>query len=57
MGKPAKKAVKAKSKVKAKKDKAQAAPKPKKLKVRAAVEDGGYIVSSDRLDEIIEPPM
>ncbi len=27
------------------------------LEVRAAVEDGGYIVSSDRLDEIIEPPM
>jgi hypothetical protein len=27
------------------------------LEVRAAVEDGGYMVSSDRLDEVIEPPM
>lgn len=27
------------------------------LEVRAAVEDGGYLVSSDRLDEVIEPPM
>ena len=27
------------------------------LEVRAAIEDGGYMVSSDRLDEIIEPPM
>lgn len=25
--------------------------------VRAAIEDGGYMVSSDRLDEVIEPPM
>lgn len=27
------------------------------LAVRAAVDDGGYTVSSDRLDEVIEPPM
>ena len=27
------------------------------LAVRAAVDDGGYAVSSDRLDEVIEPPM
>lgn len=27
------------------------------LDVRAAIEDGGYMVSSDRLDEVIEPPM
>ena len=27
------------------------------LEVRAAIEDGGYMVSSDRLDEVIEPPM
>ena len=27
------------------------------LDVRAAVEDGGYLVPSDRLDEVIEPPM
>ena len=27
------------------------------LEVRAAIEDGGYMVSSDRLDEILEPPM
>ena len=27
------------------------------LDVRAAVEDAGYMVSSDRLDEVIEPPM
>lgn len=27
------------------------------LEVRAAVEDGGYLVPSDRLDEIIQPPM
>ena len=27
------------------------------MDVRAAVEDAGYMVSSDRLDEVIEPPM
>ncbi|TWT19075.1 hypothetical protein FQY83_11945 [Luteimonas marina] len=27
------------------------------LEVRAAIEDGGYVVPSDRLDERIEPPM
>ena len=27
------------------------------LDVRAAIEDGGYMVPSDRLDEIIQPPM
>ena len=27
------------------------------LDVRAAIEDAGYMVSSDRLDEVIEPPM
>jgi len=27
------------------------------LEVRAAIEDGGYMVPSDRLDEVIEPPM
>ncbi|MCR6663304.1 MAG: hypothetical protein NVV60_09200 [Luteimonas sp.] len=27
------------------------------MDVRAAIEDGGYMVSSDRLDEVIEPPM
>jgi hypothetical protein len=27
------------------------------LEVRAAVDDGGYRVPSERLDEIIEPPM
>lgn len=27
------------------------------LEVRAAVDDGGYMVPSDRLDEIIQPPM
>lgn len=27
------------------------------LAVRAMVDDGGYAVSSDRLDEVIEPPM
>jgi len=27
------------------------------LEVRAAIEEGGYMVSSDRLDEVIEPPM
>lgn len=27
------------------------------LEVRAAIEDGGYAVPSDRLDERIEPPM
>lgn len=27
------------------------------LDVRAAIEEGGYMVSSDRLDEVIEPPM
>lgn len=27
------------------------------LEVRAAIDDGGYMVSSDRLDEVIEPPM
>ena len=27
------------------------------LDVRAAIEDSGYMVGSDRLDEIIEPPM
>lgn len=27
------------------------------LDVRTAIEDGGYMVSSDRLDEVIEPPM
>ncbi len=27
------------------------------LDVRAAIEDAGYMVASDRLDEIIQPPM
>ena len=27
------------------------------LDVRTAIEDGGYMVPSDRLDEVIEPPM
>lgn len=27
------------------------------LDVRAAIDDGGYMVPSDRLDEIIQPPM
>lgn len=27
------------------------------LEVRAAVEDGGYMVPSDRLDDTIDPPM
>jgi hypothetical protein len=27
------------------------------LEVRAEVDDGGYTVPSDRLDEVIEPPM
>ncbi|WP_149194546.1 hypothetical protein [Luteimonas suaedae] len=27
------------------------------LEVRAEVEDGGYAVAPDRLDEVIEPPM
>lgn len=27
------------------------------LELRAAVEEGGYVVPSDRLDEVIEPPM
>ena len=27
------------------------------MEVRAAVEDGGYVVPADRLDEVIEPPM
>ncbi|MGJ4803602.1 hypothetical protein [Luteimonas sp. SDU82] len=27
------------------------------LEVRTAVEEGGYMVPSDRLDEVIEPPM
>lgn len=29
----------------------------KLLEVRTEVEDGGYMVASDRLDEVIEPPM
>lgn len=30
---------------------------PQLFEVRAAVEEGGYMVPSDRLDEVIAPPM